>query len=357
MINLPYPEIVKRIKEKKEITEEELEEKVKQKMDQLSGLISREGAAYIIANELGVKLVDSEGMKKIKDVFPGMRNVETAGKVARKFPVNEFERNGNKGRVANFIIADETGQLRMTAWHDMVDVMGQFEPGDIVKVRSGFAKDNNGQVEVHLNSNSKVLVNPEGLKIDVDVTTSQPAKQPADAVRKKISELTENDMNVEVLATVVQVFDPRFYTICPRCGKKVTQNDGGFACPEHGTIEPKYGYVMNIFIDDGSDNIRAVFFRDSVLKLIGKDDEAMQRYRVEPEKFEEIKTKLLGETIAITGRTTKNTMFDRLELMANDVDADVKPEQEIAKIKEAQGSTGSEKDTAKDEKIPSIDDL
>ena len=33
--------------------------------------------------------------------------------------------------------------------------------------------------------------------------------------RKKISDLGENDQNVEIMGTIVQVFDPRFFTVDP----------------------------------------------------------------------------------------------------------------------------------------------
>ena len=79
MINMAYEDIITKIKEKSDIGNEELTNKINKKMEQLSGLISKEGAAYIVANDLGVKLVQSEGMVKIKDVVAGQRNVETAG--------------------------------------------------------------------------------------------------------------------------------------------------------------------------------------------------------------------------------------------------------------------------------------
>ena len=50
MIQMPLQDIINKITEKAGITEEEVNEKIKQKLEQLSGLISKEGAAHIIAN-------------------------------------------------------------------------------------------------------------------------------------------------------------------------------------------------------------------------------------------------------------------------------------------------------------------
>ena len=55
MFKLPLQDIINKIKEKTELSEAEINSKINQKLDQLSGLISKEGAAHIIANELGVK--------------------------------------------------------------------------------------------------------------------------------------------------------------------------------------------------------------------------------------------------------------------------------------------------------------
>ena len=50
MIKIPYEQIVERIKTNANISEDEIKERVNAKMKQLSGLISKEGAAHIVAN-------------------------------------------------------------------------------------------------------------------------------------------------------------------------------------------------------------------------------------------------------------------------------------------------------------------
>jgi hypothetical protein len=330
MIKMSYPEIVAKIQESKSITESEIEEKVKAKMDVLSGLISKDGAAYIVANELGVKLVQTSGVLKVKDILVGMRSLETAGKVIRKFPINEFERNGKAGKVGSMMIADETGQIRVTAWHDMTSVLENVAEGDVVKITNAYVRENNGFKELHLNSQSKLIVNPEGVKIDVDVTPVQAPAPKAD--RKKISELVDAE-SAEILGTVVQVFDPKFFPTCPSCGKKAEQVDSGYNCREHGIVQPKMSYVMNAFLDDGSDSIRVVFFRNQALNFMGIPEEQMLSYQATPDSFESVKTDLLGEQVKIVGRVARNDMFDRLEMVARLVFKDVKPEAEINKLK------------------------
>jgi replication factor A1 len=336
MIQMPYQDIIAKIKEAKGLSDAELDVKVKKKMDALSGLISKEGAAYIVANELGVKLIPTSGCLQIKQVMIGMRTVETMGKVMRKFPINEFERNGKSGKVGSFIIADETGQIRITAWHEMTDHLSKFNEGDILKIVGGYVRENNGAKEIHLNSTSKLIVNPEGAKVNVASTSYSQSGgfSQAKAVRKKISELKENDDNIEILGHIVQVFDPRFYPVCPNCNKRAEQVGEGYRCAEHGLVTPDYSFVMNAFVDDGSDNIRAVFFKKQAINLLETTEENMREYRGSPEKFEKVKNDILGEQAKIIGRVSRNEVFDRLEIVARLVFRDIDPEKEIAVLKQ-----------------------
>lgn len=318
MIKMPYEEIVSRIKEEAGLTDEQLQIRIKQKMDQLSGLISKEGAAHIIANDLGVTLIEkTSGKLQVKNIMPGMRNVEVVGKAVAVYEVRTFQRKDGEGKVGSFMLADETGQIRAVCWGDQADTVSKLGQGDVVKVTGGYAKENQGRLELHLNERSKVEINPEGEKVEAVAAPKKPSME-----RKKISELTPEDQNVELLGTIVQVFDIRFFEIDPSTGRK----------PKEPIDNPDYGYVLNIFLDDGTDSIRTAFFRQQVDALTGKSKEEIMTYREMPEKFEEVKHTLLGNIIKVQGRANKNDMFDRLEFMVNDVDTNPDPEEELKKM-------------------------
>ena len=74
----------------------------------------------------------------------------------------------------------------------------------------------------------------------------------------------ENDNSVEILATVVQAFEPRFYDSCPECRKKI--NEEG-RCEVHGIVEKKEVPIVNVYVDDGTENIRVVLFNENANKL------------------------------------------------------------------------------------------
>ncbi|MCK5107528.1 MAG: DUF2240 family protein [Nanoarchaeota archaeon] len=325
MINLPYEKIVEKIKENSSLSEEEISTRIDQKLKQLSGLISKEGAAHILANELGIKLFElSKKNLKIKDVLEGMRDIELAGKVQQIYDVREFNSERGPGKVGSFVIADETGSIRITCWHSQTETIPKLVTDLTIKIIGGYVRANNGKTEVHLNDKSKVLFNPK------DVTIGE--VKSFSAARKKLVELTEEDSNVEVLATIVQVFDPRFFEVCPECRKRARPREDAYFCEEHGKVSPNYSYVMNVLLDDGTETTRTTFFSSQMERLLNKTKEQVLLFRENAEAFEDLKLELLGKTIKVIGKVRRNEMFDRLELNANLVFPNVDPAEEIKKF-------------------------
>jgi len=335
MIRLSYDEIIAKIKEKTSQGDAELSALVEKKMAQLAGLISKEGAAHIVASELGIKLVDQlSGRLQIKNILTGMRDVETVGKVQQVFEERQFNSNGREGKVASLQVADETGGIRVVLWNEQADNAKTVKAGDIIKVKGAYVRERNGSKELHLNDRSVMLVNPPGETVDVIIPAaivSQPQQQMS--VRKKLSELTSADSIVEVLGTVVQVFDLKFFEICPECGKRARPSDSSFVCNQHGNVKPSYSYVMNVIIDDGTENMRLVLFRKMVERLLNKTEQDVLAYRAQPDSFQQVKNDLLGSFVKAIVRVNRNEMFDRLELVAQEI-REANPDQEITRLNE-----------------------
>jgi hypothetical protein len=147
--------------------------------------------------------------------------------------------------------------------------------------------------------------------------------------------LAENEDNVELLATIVQVFEPRFFEVCPQCNKRVRIVQDAWFCDEHNKVQPNYSYLINTVLDDGSmpeGTIRTVFFRNQAERLLGKNESEMQNFRLNPELFNKVKDEVMGKLIKVIGRVTKNTLFDRLEFTAQLVFTDPNPEVEIKSL-------------------------
>ncbi len=324
MYKVPLAEIKQKILASGKLGSDELELKLKAKINELSGLISEEGAAHIIANELGVEIVSTTQKRlKIKEIYSGMRSVTTLGKVMRKFEVREFAKEDRSGKVCSLILGDETSTIRVVFWNDQVDLLKNVSEGDILLVKDAYVRENNNGKEIHLGNQGSVDVNPEG-------ETVQSVRESAAYERRKIGELQDGG-GAEIVGTVVQVFDPRFFNVCSECSKKVTESAGVFSCNSHGTVKPTVSYVMNLILDDGSGNIRSVLWKNQTTHLLEKTEEQMVVYKGNIAAFEEVKTDLLGEQLKLLGQVKKNEMFSRLEFNVQMV-SKAKPEEELARL-------------------------
>ncbi|MBD3249766.1 DUF2240 family protein [Candidatus Woesearchaeota archaeon] len=335
MLKIPLPQIIEKITKEKGISEQELNSKIDEKLKQLSGLISKEGAAHIVANELGVKLLEqTQGKLQIKNILAGMRNVEVVGKVTRKFELREFKTDNREGKVANIIIGDETGTIRLTMWGEQAENINKVNEGDTVKIVGGYVRENQGRKEVHLNDRSKFIINPEGESVgEVKESNDFPK-----AVRKNIADLNQDEQNIEIFGTIVQAFEPKFFEVCPQCGKRARPEGDSFVCQVHNAVQPDYSYVMNVVLDDGTETIRATFFRNQAERLLNKSKEDMLKYKDDPQSFNPMKTELIGNQLKLVGRAKRNDMFDRMEFTAQLVFTDPDPEEEIKNLEKSSGS-------------------
>jgi ssDNA-binding replication factor A large subunit len=275
---------------------EEIERKIEAKQAKLSGLISKEGAAQIIAAELGVNF--DKQVVKINQIVPNMKKINLIGKVISLFPVREYNKNGRSGRIGSFILADETSNIRTVMWdenHIDLIVKGEIKQEFIVEISNASVR--NG--ELHLTSFSEIK--PSEKKVD-NVVIEKPV------LKKKIVDFNTND-NVSARAFIVQMFGPRFFEICPECRKKATEGK----CVEHGPVNAEKRALINFVADDGSDSIRVVMFSDQIDKLINKEE------LENPELFSVKRAELLGKEMDIIGNIRKNSMFNTNEFIISDI--------------------------------------
>ncbi len=321
MFNLTYDQILNLILEKSNISKEELESKINDKLKELSDLVSREGAAHIIANELNVKLSQEakEGLK-IKDLMPGMRLINLNAKVLNIYETREFQKQDRKGRLKAMSIGDETGIIRLVIWDDnIINKASELKENDIIKVKGAYCKENNSFKELHMGSNTHLDINPEGISIG-EVSFKREMQ------KKKISELNEND-NAEIMGTIIQIFEPKTYEVCPLCNKRTPYQNEKYVCDEHGIIEPKLVPLINFYVDDGSSNIRVVAFREQAEKIMNKSIDVIKTIKTDSSKFEELKNNIVGKQFSLKGRATSN-MFNNIEFIANEVEEINKVEME-----------------------------
>ena len=306
-------ELVQKIIEKTGLSQEEVQKKILEKQRELSNLISKDGAAYIIAKELGLDILPKTKRRlEIKNVIPKITDLKLTARVIRVFEPREFKsKAGKKGKVASIILGDETGNIRLSLWDEQTNIIEKLKPGMAIETFRAYTRDNGfGGVEIRLG-------NKGGIRIleQCELPTLDKLQKPLEIQRKNIIELKEGE-NTELRASLVQLFKTSiFYEICPQCKGRVVKEGNDFKCLEHGIVEPTKTIVLSGIIDDETGNIRAVFFRDVALELIGMD--IKQALEKEDSFFENLN--ILGKEFIMIGKTRRNKMFNRLEFVVNNV--------------------------------------
>ena len=314
MVSLPYEQILEKLKSKSELPEQEIDSRIKEKIEAFNGLVSKEGAALILANELGIKIIEnpSEPSKlKINQLLSGMQSIDILGKVLRVYPVRSFNKNGREGKVGSVILGDETGDVRVTFWNNQTSHLNDLKRGSVLKIVNAYSRENlNKGVELNVSDKSEVTIDPEGESVDSAGTGENV---------KKIADVNESDGEVVVFGTVSDVSDLRFFEICDSCGKRAKPDEatGIYECSDkHASAKHKYSYLSNINLDDGS-SIRVVLFRNTLSEFLEKPDEEILSYRGMPEMFDELKTDFIGKVVKVFARPKTSSFSGELELIAD----------------------------------------
>jgi replication factor A1 len=135
----------------------------------------------------------------ISDLQPRQGNVELEAEVVEIGEIREFEKFGKLGRVANAIIKDGTGQVKLSLWNEQID---QVKPGDRVKITNGYVSEWQGEMQLTTGKFGKLEIvgkdeespqeEPEAKEVPKEeVSEEEPAEEEAPAEGAPEEEATE----------------------------------------------------------------------------------------------------------------------------------------------------------------------
>ncbi|MBI4015320.1 MAG: DUF2240 family protein [Candidatus Aenigmarchaeota archaeon] len=303
---------------------EEVERRVAEKQRELSGFVSKEGAAYIVAKEMGLDLIGTGKKRtvKISEIVNGNNNVAFDARVLRVFEAREFEKNGRKFRVGNLLLGDETGTVRLSLWDEQIGLGSKIAVGDCIEVSGAYSKEGPVSIEVRLGRRGNIK-----RAENVELPSAENILKKEGSSRVSIEELKEGKV-CEIRAALMQIFETEnIFDVCPECGGKIKYEGGKYLCVKHSAVVPRKSMVVNGVADDGSGNIRLVMFGDVGLHLLGLTmDQVMER---RGKVFDGLD--LIGTEFVFSGRVRKNQMFDRLEFVVSGI-AKLEMEKEISTL-------------------------
>ena len=217
---------------------EEVKGLVGKKMEKFSGLLTESGAAMMVAKELGIELnLDQKPLERLQvsQLSEGMNNVEVLARVMHVFSPRQFEKNGKKGVLCSLIVADESGEIRLTVWgREVKKVEEQVQKGTVLLLKNCYVSSYNEKPQLNLSYNGKMAVEPgteEGLPPKADKVVA-------------LNALSESESDVSVVVRVLRVFPEKSFA-----------------------REKGQGRLANFVVGDGTTVLRATAWDDMVSEL------------------------------------------------------------------------------------------
>ncbi|ELY59853.1 replication factor A [Natronococcus amylolyticus DSM 10524] len=167
----------------------------------------------------------------------GLSSVNLVGVVLDTDTIRTFDRDdGSEGKVANLVVGDSTGRIRVTMWDERAEQVTEFEAGDTLEVVDGYVRERDGSLELHVGNRGAL----EAVDADVEYV---PESVPIEDV--------EIGQTVDI-AGVVRSADP----------KRTFDRDDG-----------SEGQVRNIRVQDATGDIRVALWGSKADTDLGPGDE------------------------------------------------------------------------------------
>lgn len=255
---------------------------------------------------------------KVSELRENMNNVTLTACIL-SMKSREVETPTGKKAMYTGIMADETGKVEFTAWHDF-----DLKEGEVVTITNAYVKGWKGIPR--LSFGEKAQVSRPKVKFPSQQELSQASK-------KTIAELERSGgaADVVVHGTVVDIKKGTGLIFrCPECNRVVQKG----VCQVHGKVHQVPDLRIKLVVDDGSSAMTAVMKKDVTEGLTGVTlKEALDEARetMDPEfvgrRFEEL---LLAKPVELRG----NVISDDYGLSMNVSEAkivfqDVKTEAEV----------------------------
>lgn len=208
------------------ISRDEFVKRVNQKVEDMSGLCDDKTAAMLVAHELGIDTI-----VQIGQIDGQTRAVAFVGKLSHISPTREFSRNGDVGHVANLVVSDETGSIRVVLWNDLAKHVEELQIGQTLKI-GGVVKEGPYGLEV----------NAREIEVDESVPNTEVAHS---RDKETIADLLPGLNAVEMSGAVLEVGSVRTFT----------KRDGSVGKVSNITIGDETGRVRVTLWDDMAENV------------------------------------------------------------------------------------------------------
>ena len=261
---------INQILEKTKLTKEQIEEKIKKKIEEFPAL-TREAAIRSVATDNGVILIRRD--YKVSDITEELNHLNLRCKIVRKFEAKEVNLRGGKSKVMNLMVGDETGQIRVVIWdtNRIAEIEKDFREGDEILIINAYSKfssfSNSFEINIGANTLLKLIAHKE-THAEADNYT-------------RISQITEENKSYKVRGFITRIFTNNTFIIrCSICGKRVDEK-----CDIHGDKALSKTLMISAVIDDGLSSTKVTFFDRVAEKFLSLSKEGDLRQKLNDISF------------------------------------------------------------------------
>jgi replication factor A1 len=156
------------LSKRRELSRDQVLALIEEKKREGRGLLSDEGAARLVAEELLIQTHGTElGRMRVKDLVPGLNDVTISGRILMTWSPQDFQRkDGTPGRVMRITIADKSDRVRCAIWDRHVDVISRAGDlqGRVLRVGHAYTRQGlSGDTEVHAGERSSIEIDPSDM--------------------------------------------------------------------------------------------------------------------------------------------------------------------------------------------------
>ena len=148
------------IEQKPKLSKEELLSRIEEKIAQLGGIVDKEGAAILVAKELGIQIPREEillntSKLEIADLVPGLNNISLIARIAK---IQGPYTTSSGRKLVILEIYDKTRSVVLKIWDDMIEkiLSKELKPGDCVLIEGAYSKRFQGNLELGVSSIGKI---------------------------------------------------------------------------------------------------------------------------------------------------------------------------------------------------------
>ena len=229
------------LSKRREFSQEQILALIEEKKQEGRGLLSDEGAARLVAEELLIQTRGSDlGRMQVKDLVSGLNDVTISGRVLMTWPPQQFQRrDGTPGRVMRIVLADKSDRVRCAIWDRHVDVLSRAGnlQGRVLRIGHAYTRQGlAGDTEIHAGDRSSIQIDPEDMP-NSDLPEFGDLFTP-------LGKLTAGASQVNTIGVVQS--EPRYYTF---------------------TKEERTGSVLRTMVADESGSIPLVAWNERAEEL------------------------------------------------------------------------------------------